>query len=348
MKKIIVFISILLALNSCKEKEEIIPNDQAKISGLIAHKNTDEVQLLGKNFKEKIPVNADGTFSKTIKLKSEGYYTLYDGKNKIPLYLTGGSNINILYDALNTIKLMEFKGKGSETSAFLNNKTKFEQTSDFYNTKKLYALKKEDFDKKMEFFKTEIDKLLANKNIDPKIKERFRQQYDRRLVSMRNSYKNLKFNKPKVTKGQASPTFNFENYKGGTTKLSDLKGNYVYIDVWATWCGPCKQQIPYLKKLEHEFKGKPIKFVSISIDDARRNGGSWDRAKEKWRKFVKDNKLGGIQLFADKGWQSDFIKAYGIRGIPRFILLDKEGKILYPNAPRPSQTTIKNILDNLE
>jgi peroxiredoxin len=66
-------------------------------------------------------------------------------------------------------------------------------------------------------------------------------------------------------KGTPSPEFNFENHKGGTTKLSDIKGKYVYIDIWAT-LRACRQEIPYLQKIEKKYEDKRIAFVSISID----------------------------------------------------------------------------------
>lgn len=70
-----------------------------------------------------------------------------------------------------------------------------------------------------------------------------------------------------LAKGNPSPGFtDYENYAGGTTSLDDLKGKYVYIDVWATWCGPCKAEIPFLKEVEEEYRDKNIEFVSISID----------------------------------------------------------------------------------
>ncbi|WP_232758881.1 TlpA disulfide reductase family protein [Flavobacterium sp. ALD4] len=63
-----------------------------------------------------------------------------------------------------------------------------------------------------------------------------------------------------------SPSFDCDNYYGGKTKLEDFKGKYVYIDVWATWCGPCLAEIPSLKKIEEKFHDRNIAFVSISND----------------------------------------------------------------------------------
>ena len=77
-----------------------------------------------------------------------------------------------------------------------------------------------------------------------------------------------------------SPTFDYLNYAGGQTKLEDLKGKYVYIDVWATWCGPCLAEIPHLKKVEAAYHDKNIVFLSISIDVKK--------DYEKWKKFVTD------------------------------------------------------------
>ncbi len=150
-----------------------------------------------------------------------------------------------------------------------------------------------------------------------------------------------KFEKIKVlVKGNVSPVFNdYENYKGGTTSLSDLKGKYVYIDVWATWCGPCKAEIPHLKKIEKQYHNKNIEFVSISIDKKPQH--------DAWRTMVKEKELGGVQLFANNDWGSQFIVDYGIRGIPRFILIDPEGKIVSASAPRPSDPKLIEVFKEL-
>ena len=139
--------------------------------------------------------------------------------------------------------------------------------------------------------------------------------------------------------GKASPGFDYENFKGGKTKLSDLKGKYVYIDLWATWCAPCRAEIPYLQKIEEKYHGKNIEFVSISIDKLKDN--------EKWKKFVTDKHLGGVQLFADKDWESEFVVNYGVTGIPRFILIDPQGNVMKSDAPRPSDPELDKQLGTL-
>lgn len=142
-----------------------------------------------------------------------------------------------------------------------------------------------------------------------------------------------------LTKGDASPIFSYESIDGKTISLTDLKGKYVYIDVWATWCGPCIKQIPYLNQLEEHYHDKNIIFVSISVDK--------ENVKNTWKQFINDKQLRGVQLFADKSFESDFMKAYGINSIPRFILIDPEGRIINSEAPRPSFEKTKTLLDNL-
>lgn len=140
--------------------------------------------------------------------------------------------------------------------------------------------------------------------------------------------------------GKPSPNFSdYENYKGGTVSLEDLKGKYVYIDVWATWCGPCLQEIPFLKEVEKDYANKNIQIVSMSIDV--------ESAYNKWRDMIETKELGGLQILADKNWESSFVQEYGIYGIPRFILLDPEGNIVSADAPRPSNPELRTLFDEL-
>lgn len=142
-----------------------------------------------------------------------------------------------------------------------------------------------------------------------------------------------------LTKGNVSPQFDYENYDGGTSALSDYKGKYVYIDVWATWCGPCIGEIPSLKEKEAKYHDSNVEFVSISIDESK--------AYDTWRNMVNDKELGGSQLMADNAWQSKFVQDYQIKGIPRFILVDPEGMIVSADAPRPSSDKLDEKFEEL-
>jgi len=142
-----------------------------------------------------------------------------------------------------------------------------------------------------------------------------------------------------VSKGHLSPSFSYKDIDGNTVSLSDFKGKLVYIDVWATWCAPCRREIPFLKKMAKAYEGKAIEFVSISVDNKS--------AYDKWKKMVKSQTDNWHQLFADKSWNSDFTRAYMINSIPRFILIDKEGKIVSPDATRPSNPVTSKMIDDL-
>ncbi|MFA7687612.1 MAG: TlpA disulfide reductase family protein [Moheibacter sp.] len=141
----------------------------------------------------------------------------------------------------------------------------------------------------------------------------------------------------KLLPGKPSPKFTYPDTNGKTVSLDDLKGNLVYIDVWATWCGPCYMEIPYLKQLVADYEGKNLKIVSISIDSKK--------DFEKWQNTVRENDLKGFQVFADKDWDSEFVRDYGIKEIPRFILIDQKGNILNADAPRPSDPQIRMLMD---
>lgn len=136
-------------------------------------------------------------------------------------------------------------------------------------------------------------------------------------------------------KGQLSADFTYPDASGKQVSLSDFRGKVVLVDVWATWCGPCRGELPHLKKLEEEMKGKEVVFIGVSVDE--------EKNYDKWKKFIIDEQLPGIQLFAN-GW-SKITKDYKITGIPRFMVFDREGKVVESVAPRPSDPDLKALLE---
>lgn len=139
-----------------------------------------------------------------------------------------------------------------------------------------------------------------------------------------------------VKVGTELPDFKFRDINNKWFSLKELKGKYVLIDVWATWCLPCITQMKYLKILEEQMiRGKrKITFVSLSCDEDRIT----------WANYVKKYNLQGIQIQMDGNNKfSDFFK---ITSIPRFILLDKKGRVVDANFSRPSEEgTQKRILE---
>jgi thiol-disulfide isomerase/thioredoxin len=141
----------------------------------------------------------------------------------------------------------------------------------------------------------------------------------------------------KTGKGEPAMPFEGSTPDGKKVSLKDFKGKVVLVDVWATWCGPCRAEIPSLKKLEEEMKGKDVVFISYSVDKMT------DLAK--WKKMVSDEELGGVQLIGDSAFQSSICTDYKITGIPRFMVFDKNGNIVSVDAPRPSNPDLKLLLE---
>lgn len=129
--------------------------------------------------------------------------------------------------------------------------------------------------------------------------------------------------------GKGAPAFDttMTSPEGKVDRLSDHFGKFLYIDVWATWCGPCCAEIPHLEKLVERFKDNDrVEFISLSVDSDRKA----------WQKKLDTDRPAWAQFILSKDETAAFMKAWGITGIPRFIMIDKEGRIFAADATRPS------------
>lgn len=135
--------------------------------------------------------------------------------------------------------------------------------------------------------------------------------------------------------GKPAPSLEAKNMGNEPVGLEQFKGNLVYIDFWATWCGPCRAELPHLEKLQEDYKGKPIVFISLSLDDDA----------DAWQKMVNEKQMKGIQLHAEGAWRSPAATAYSLRAIPTFCLVGADGNIIDPRAPRPSTEDVRALFD---
>ena len=337
--KIITIFMVAMALVSCKNE----PKDYATLSGKLTHKNSDSVTIRGTSYSKTIPVNEDGTFKDTLKIET-GLYSLFDGVEYASLFLKNGFELHLELDTKRFDQSLEFSGKGAEHSNFLAEKIRLNE--ELFDLDQLISLDSVALESELTVIKNQLVNFYeTNNNVDSSIINAGPKSIDRTINSYKRYISNINEVKRQLPKGMDSPVFEaYENFNGEKTSLSDLKGKFVYVDIWATWCGPCKVEIPHLKSLEKKYDDRNIAFVSISVDSPKRSG-SWEKAREKWKTMVTEEAMGGVQLFAPEGPKSQFVEDYINIGIPRFILIDPEGKIVSAVAPRPSSDELINLFE---
>ncbi|UCE93567.1 MAG: redoxin family protein [Flavobacteriaceae bacterium] len=334
MKRLISF-AVALSLLAC-EKE---PNAYLSLEGKVSNGKIDSLVVMGRNFSKTIQVSENGTFNDTLKI-TDGFHGINIGDKQAYLYLKNGYELEVGIDMEKFPESISFEGEGSITNEYLKRKIQFIKDEELANYNKFFELEKEEFDLSIKYLKARMDAMLKEtEGLDPDVIQMEKDANNKMIIFFQDNYENEHKALIGLKKGDPSPGFNYPDQFGKNVSLEDLKGKFVYIDVWATWCGPCKKEIPYLKEMDEEYKGKNIAFVSLSIDKMEN--------KDKWLTMIEDEDLRGIQLLADNDWNSDFVTSYNIRGIPRFILLDDKGNIINSNAPRPSDPGLREILNGL-
>jgi thiol-disulfide isomerase/thioredoxin len=358
MKKVI-YLSLATILASCgapeatsekkdgaeKMNEEIV-NPYVTFAGKINNVTSGDVVIVNRNgYSKTITVDANGAFSDTLLLDGESAdYSFSYGAENAPLFLKNGYNLNLTLDTDQFDETLKYTGNGEAENNFLINKyLREEQEVDFMG---LIDPSNEDFDADLTL---EYDAMLSylenTAGLDAELVSAQKEQYES-FKEQATSYHTDAIAKAAILSeltDKPSPDFTgFSTPDGGTLSLADLTatGKYTYIDVWATWCGPCKAEVPFIKEMIANYEGKNIQVVSLSVDE--------EDAKDKWIKMIAEKELSWQQIRADKAWESDFIQAFAINSIPRFILLDPNGVVVDPDAPRPSSEKLTELLESLK
>lgn len=141
--------------------------------------------------------------------------------------------------------------------------------------------------------------------------------------------------------GEQAPEISMMNQEGQMTNLSDLRGNVVLVDFWASWCGPCRKIRPEIVKIYNEFHDSDFK----SADNFEVFSVSLDSNKESWKKAISSEKMTWDNHVCDfKKWNSEAAKTYGIKGIPFNVLLDENGIVLGKNlSPDQIKRTLRSL-----
>lgn len=160
------------------------------------------------------------------------------------------------------------------------------------------------------------------------------------LPALEARYKESREAHKTILRGQVAPEFKAVDINGKEYTSEDFKGKIQVLDFWFTGCVPCRAEMPYMEKLADEMQGENIVFISMSVDTG-------DELIALWKKMVKDKKGAELQLNVPGGFKSDLVKKYLIRGVPRIVIVDKDGKIVDANAKRPSDPKLKAQLEQL-
>lgn len=185
----------------------------------------------------------------------------------------------------------------------------------------------EEMIKKIQDNSSMYSSLMAIQALDPDKYSDIYKSLDAGLIAKYPNDKNVKMFHDMVKAmastaiGNPAPEIDLPSPEGANIALSSLKGKVVLIDFWASWCGPCRKEMPNVVKAYAKYKSKGFEIFGVSLD----------QDKSKWVEAIQKDGITWPQVSDLKQWGSSVVQLYNIQGIPYTVLLDREGKILAKN-----------------
>lgn len=357
LRNIVIVLLLFFSCNQDKNKGVIIKGKLKNSSDYLEIKLW-RLSLNGLVQVSQSTINTDGSFKiNNPTIKDAGFYAIgiSDQHNSI-LYIEPGSTITFEGDVMNLTENFDIKGNedsekykkyllrskkfGNDMMSLLS-KTKQKLVNTKDSLKVIEEYEKEVLKKRLEMEevsknyvednKESIIAIAALENIDfatnqnlfsttsKNLKKIYPDNYfaNEYLDYIINSKKGT-YNSGLLTPGNKAPNFRAKTVKGKDFELNSLKGKYVVLDFWASWCGPCRKFNPKMVKIYNKFKNKNVEFVGISLDNKR---DAWERA------IIKD-KLPWIHVSDLGGWESELASLYQVSNIPSAYVISPDGTII--------------------
>ncbi len=351
MKKAFLFVTLVsLGLVACSSKPK-----STEIKGKLTNSTSDKIYLeelttAAVVMKDSAVVNKKGEFTMYYNVSTVGFYRLkVDNSNYVILILDSLDRVEVTGDATKMADTYKVKGsKNSEQLCELNiqlrknyikadslqkvfkdNQSSPKRDSIGSILEKQYNIIIEGEAKFVKDFiakyPTSFANLAAIERLSPEKDVEYYKKLDENLYAkypksayVQAFHTRVEQMKTQLVSGVLAPEITLNNPEGKPVSLSSLRGKYVLIDFWASWCRPCRAENPNVVKLFNQYHDKGFEVFSVSLD----------KEKGAWVKAIADDKLTWTHV-SDLGfWNSSVVKPYGVQSIPLTFLLDKEGKII--------------------